>query len=332
MVGSPYMSWNAKHDREIRRKTLWVSRELFSFLFPCRIEKCNLLLTHNYDVWATWEYVTLSAHSAHTFRHCWYWNTFMFSSRTVTKCRNSRKMQKVHAAWLISRVATFVRKTRRDEKMKYKIQKYWNNKEINASKSCEWVRSADVNRDRQRKIVQDLAGSSTGAADESVVQLSPHSISAQPPLQLQHRLQLVACAQLTEERQVSSLKSSLLVFFGVPGLINASMLVLHNHNDDDDRNQMIITGMSTRLRMRMRLELRLLLWGGGEASVNAPRWLCESFVFMLISFYDPRCDASKQIHVNKRITKRINESYPRAADRSRHRDTEQGIQRDRLPD
>lgn len=118
------------------------------------------------------------------------------------------------------------------------------------------MRSADVNRDRQREIVQDLAGSSTEAADESVVQLSPHSISAQPPLQLQ--LQLVACAQLTGEGQVSSLKSSLLVFFGVPGLINASMLVLHNHNDDDDRNQMIITGMSTRLRLRMRLELMLL--------------------------------------------------------------------------
>lgn len=121
------------------------------------------------------------------------------------------------------------------------------------------MRSADVNRDRQREIVQDLAGSSTGAADESVVQLSPHSISAQPPLQLQLQLQLVACAQLTGEGQVSSLKSSLLVFFGVPGLINASMLVLHNHNDDDDRNQMIITGMSTRLSLRMRLELRLLL-------------------------------------------------------------------------
>lgn len=97
-----------------------------NFFFPCRLEICNLLWMHNYDVWATWECVTLSVRCSHSFRHCWYWNTFMVSSRTVTNCQNSRKMQKVHAAWLISRVATFVRKTRRDEKMKYKIQKHRN--------------------------------------------------------------------------------------------------------------------------------------------------------------------------------------------------------------
>lgn len=66
----------------------------WNFFFPCRLEICNLLWMHNYDVWATWEYVTLSARSSHTFRHRWYWNTFMFSSRTVTNNRNSQKCKK----------------------------------------------------------------------------------------------------------------------------------------------------------------------------------------------------------------------------------------------
>lgn len=123
------------------------------------------------------------------------------------------------------------------------------------------------------EIVQDLAGSSTGADESAQPSLNldsqsdsdSDSVSTQPPLQFE------ACAQFhLQERgrfPVFSVLFSFAFFFGAPGLINASMLVLRNHNDDDDRNQMIITGPGTRLRLRLGLRLGRLggCWGSCEA-------------------------------------------------------------------